>query len=367
MCVSTQNSKEFLSYQKSSVSTSPQHLQRMGLSSLLQQIEKRGKLPSKPQPQPAKDEVKKSESNVSPLRSSGSDRYVDPVVARLKEKRRLEREQAEAARAKQNGNKSTKSSTTSRPAVYKTPSNSVSRPKQNVTKVTQSKWDDEPKPPPAKKKMSFNELMKKAKQIDHDKLSIKFPQKSASPEAAISSKTAPKKNTTVNRQPVATKNSSYGLQHNRRPTTEKNEVQRRSDPPVRKRLPKVPMPARQPNAKIQERLKQRRSKAAQDRGYAYNEDEDDDLSDFLVSDEEGGVVEDGYNRDEIWAMFNKGKKRKYYEYNDYEDDDYDMEATGADVLEEELRSRLDAEREDRREMEQEKQRALEKQKRKMRR
>lgn len=319
-------------------------------------------MPNKPTPQPLANEVKRSTPPVSVSKSSTSDKSIDPVVARLKEKRRLEREQAEAAKTKQNRDKSSKSNLTTKQARATTSTNSIQRPRQSTTKVrtTEPNWD-QPPPVPAKKKLTFNDLMKKANQIDHDKLSIKFPQKSMSPEPT-SPKSFPKKSTTVTRKPFTNTKVSNEPLNDKIATDKSKPIQKRPDLSVQKSLPRVPMPVRQPNAKIQERLKQKQLRSKQDRGYGYGEDDDDDdddLSDFLVSDEEEDVVEERYNRDEIWAMFNKGKKRKYYEYNDYEDDDDDMEATGADVLEEELKSRLDAEREDRREMEEEKRRALE--------
>ncbi|KAG5422312.1 hypothetical protein I9W82_001407 [Candida metapsilosis] len=330
----------------------------MGLSSILQQIEKRGKLPNKQPPVPQNNEVKESKEPV--LRTGTTEKYVDPVVARLKEKRRLEREQAEAAKSKKSGANSTKV-TTKQPRAAP-----VSR--QSITKTTtKPNWDLPPPPAPPKKKLSYNELMQRAKKVDHEKLSIKISHKSSSPEATAP-KAFPTKATAVSKKPSSTTPPSSVPPRNN--TMKSKPIERaKPDVPIRKPLPKVPMPARQPNAKIQERLKQKQGRKLQGRGYGYDEDEDDDddLSDFLVSDEEEEQEVGDYNRDEIWAMFNKGKKRKYYEYNDYDDEDDDMEATGADVLEEELRSRLDAEREDRREMEEEKRRALEKQRRKMRR
>ncbi|KAI5969074.1 hypothetical protein CANMA_001878 [Candida margitis] len=346
----------------------------MGLSSILQQIEKRGKLPNKSTSQIPQNEVKETKPSGGFPRSGANGKSIDPVVARLKEKRRLEREQAEAAKAKQNGNKSKKSTLSVNPSSRTTASSgssSTQRPRQSAKKATQPEWNSSPPPPaPAKKKLNFSALMKKANEIDSEKLSIKFPQKSKSPEP-----TAPKpfsqKSATISRKPVTATKAPNGFNqlHKKQDTVRSKPLPNaRPEPPIRKALPKVPIPARQPNAKIQQRLKQRQFTNSKSRGYGYNEEEDDDdLGDFLASeDEEEGAAEDEYNRDEIWAMFNKGKKRKYYEYNDYDDEDDDMEATGADVLEEEMRSRLDAEREDRREMEEEKRRALEKQRKKMR-
>ncbi len=98
-------------------------------------------------------------------------------------------------------------------------------------------------------------------------------------------------------------------------------------------------------------------------------DEDDyDLSDdFIVDDEEEDVERPrkhlrklnndgpGYDRDEIWAIFNRGKKRDDYQYDDYDSDD--MEANGTDVLMEESRSTVLGRLEDLKEEKEEKKRA----------
>lgn len=68
------------------------------------------------------------------------------------------------------------------------------------------------------------------------------------------------------------------------------------------------------------------------------------MDDFIEDDEE----EQGFNRDEIWAMFNKGKKRRDFE-NDYESDD--MEVNEMDIMEEEERATKMAKLEDKREEE----------------
>mgnify|MGYP003362970236 CR=1 FL=1 len=90
---------------------------------------------------------------------------------------------------------------------------------------------------------------------------------------------------------------------------------------------------------------------------------DDDLDDFIVDDENddrtakelrhrAAVKRDGYDRDEIWSIFNRGKKRRRaYGYDDYDDDgdDDNMEATGAEVLDEEERTLRQAKLDDKRE------------------
>ncbi|KAG7826066.1 hypothetical protein KL909_000118 [Ogataea angusta] len=70
--------------------------------------------------------------------------------------------------------------------------------------------------------------------------------------------------------------------------------------------------------------------------------EDDSLDDFVVDDPRERRRD--YNSDEIWQLFNRGKKRQYFD-----DEDDDMEATGADILEEEERALRQARLDDKRE------------------
>lgn len=110
----------------------------------------------------------------------------------------------------------------------------------------------------------------------------------------------------------------------------------------------------QPNAKIKQRLERKGYKVQSrhdrfgrhynGRSDNYDEDEDIDsgLDDFIedASDEEESRYSarsrnPGYNRDEIWAMFNRGKNRPHY-YSDYDDENEDdMEANEMEILEEE--------------------------------
>lgn len=79
--------------------------------------------------------------------------------------------------------------------------------------------------------------------------------------------------------------------------------------------------------------------------------EDEDLDDFIVDDEEEEEYASrkvDYDREEIWRIINRGKRR----YEHFDDDDLsDMEATGSQVFAEERKSAAQARRED--EMEQE--------------
>lgn len=122
--------------------------------------------------------------------------------------------------------------------------------------------------------------------------------------------------------------------------------------------------------------KQKKRKTTSSR-YDGIEEIDDEMDDFIVDDEDDDFIEDdrgysrsrgrsrdeyGYDRDEIWSMFNRGKRRSDY-VDDYEDFS-DMEATGADVLMEEQRSARQAREEDEAEERELKRRALEKARRK---
>ncbi|ANB12372.1 hypothetical protein AWJ20_623 [Sugiyamaella lignohabitans] len=91
----------------------------------------------------------------------------------------------------------------------------------------------------------------------------------------------------------------------------------------------------------------------------YDESDDDG---FIVDDEEEEARsrDVGYDRDEIWSIFNKGRKRQYYSD---EDDLSDMEASGSQVFAEEQRSAIYGRREDDME-EQELQRRAEEKRRK---
>lgn len=137
----------------------------------------------------------------------------------------------------------------------------------------------------------------------------------------------------------------------------------------------TPAPFAQPMKKL---LDKRKKIKDADYGIEMMDDEmddfivDDEEDNFIVDDEEedrrsgyrGGRREDeyGYDRDEIWSMFNRGKRRSDY-VDDYEDLS-DMEATGADVLMEEQRSARRAREEDDEEERELKKHAMEKAKRK---
>ena len=107
----------------------------------------------------------------------------------------------------------------------------------------------------------------------------------------------------------------------------------------------------QPNRRLKEKLESRKQKSRYQDDY---DEEDNDMDDFIEDDEDEGYHSKskhsngpGYDRDEIWAMFNRGKKRSEYDYDELEDDD--MEANEMEILEEEEMARKMARLEDKRE------------------
>lgn len=127
--------------------------------------------------------------------------------------------------------------------------------------------------------------------------------------------------------------------------------------PVRISLPKNKFA--QPNARIKERLEKTKKRYER-----YNDEEDSELDDFIEDDEDDDSRyyqrqrsdrhndNVGYDRDEIWAMFNKGKSRSDYVRRDYEEDydDFDdMEANEMEIMDEEDHATRMAKLEDKRE------------------
>ncbi|ODV80711.1 SPT2-domain-containing protein [Suhomyces tanzawaensis NRRL Y-17324] len=339
------------------------HNTSMSLSSILQHVKKKGQVTPKPQPQPASTTLKvaSSSSGVVPAQ-----RPVDPVVARLKEKRRLEREQKEQEAREKKGlpPKKTKpkpapATAKARPAPSKTPSKAA-----NPGPSQQSRQS---KPPVPQKKMSFNDLMKRASKIDQSKLSISFQSKNKSPEAPLAKSSRP--SSRASSVPAESRKTKQPASSRPRPPPPPaRPTQRSRSVPSEPRHPKesrAPLPIRGPSAMLESKLKTKKpvrgtgSSNGGSFGHRNHEDEEeydseDSMDSFIESDDEEEFRRQKsaaeYDRDEIWAIFNKGKKRSYYN-DDYDSDD--MEATGAEIFEEERRSKRNAELEDRREAEEE--------------
>lgn len=348
----------------------------MGVSDLLQRINNKGKVqaaaPPKATPPPG--------GNKPPIRPplvGAGLRPVDPVVAALKEKRRLEKEKKEAElRAKKGLPPKTskpKSQTAKRePGAPRAP------PKKPLARLSRGATNLPPPPPPPpprppRQKRLFNELMQKAKAIDPKTLLVEYkPRSNTTPEPT----TRPLKPQQLKpSERFAAKEAALRQRQGPRPPSgpvpSVSRVAGKKPPASGQIAPPKPM-ARGPSKAIQERLQQRKQHYGRNAGdedeYYLEEEEEDDG--FIVDDEE---VEQGYDdqggdydRDEIWALFNRGRKRSHYTcYDDYDLDD--MEATGAEVLEEEHYSRRNAVLEDQREAEEEARRAEEKRRRKLQR
>lgn len=284
---------------------------------------------------------------------NGERKIIDPVVARLKEARRLEKEKKEQETRAKKGLAPRQPKTPKATIPLRTGPSVKAKAKSTPVKTTTAlPVSSRPKPT----KMKFSDLMKKASTIDQTKLSINIKAKSLSP--SLEAKRAGKSG-------ESSRHTSASPKLGARPSN----ISSRSPGPslAGKRIPKVvqeaapraPLPIRAPSAKLSQKLKGRPSRSEQHN--KYHEEDEDDMDDFIASDEE--EYEQDYNRDEIWAMFNKGRKRSQIQYDDYDSDD--MEATGAEIFDEERKSKRRAELEDRKEMEEEQRRAEEKRRRKM--
>ncbi|CUM65139.1 uncharacterized protein PRCAT00002766001 [Priceomyces carsonii] len=327
----------------------------MSLSNILQHVNKKGKIPSNRNRQDQENIGKEEESNAKGAQYTyrdGTARSVDPVVARLKEKRRLERAKKEEEERAKKGlppkkiktNTSRKLTASSSAGPTKKISHTVNRaPAQISPRLL-------PKPP--SKKVNFNDLMKKASKIDNSKLSISLRQKS--PES--SQRPSPSSRRSPNVMPR--RSPSVGVKKTAR------EVVKEPTKAKEHTKVSVPFPVREPSVALKAKLKliskvstkngsRNAGRAAYSNHGVDDEDEDEDDG-FIVSDEEEvGDTHLDYDRDEIWAMFNRGRKRSYYDrFDDYDSDD--MEATGTEIFDEEMKSKRTAELEDRRELEEEK-------------
>lgn len=344
----------------------------MPLADILKQIQKKGKLPDQFAERSANDKtLKTSHLNPSNSRDTGikdaggsiqRSKPVDAKVAKLKEARRLENE------SKKLKSSSTSSSNQSRIQLSRKQNNrsSTAESKGEDKKISRSNIEAASAASKGAKRSKFSDLMKKASQVDKSKLSVSIKSKSKSPETTTSVKG--KKNAVsekaASRTPVA--NDSV--------RTRKDQTRTKAAPALRLQKPQkpqssAPLPIRGPSSNLQERLKQAgklksNNKSSlngrQNSGYReeyddeYEDEDDSNLNDFVVSDDEevGELNPTDYDRDEIWALFNRGRKRSYYDrYADYDSDD--MEATGAEIFEEERKSRMTAQLEDQRELEEE--------------
>ncbi|KAG7938035.1 hypothetical protein KL934_000609 [Ogataea polymorpha] len=226
----------------------------------------------------------------------------DPAVQRLKEARRHEKEKQEEQK-RQKRLEALKKRDSERERLSR---------QKPVPKNDAAKKPAAPARPPLPK-MSFKELMSRAETVDRNKL-VYMP---------IKTETR-KKDTSKQPETKFAQPSTALLQ----------KLSKREKPSVAKR-DKRP---------VQRIVRTDRYGIEAESG---DEDEDsfiedDSLDDFVVDDLRERRRD--YNSDEIWQLFNRGKKREYFD-----DDDDDMEATGADILEEEERALRQARLDDKRE------------------
>lgn len=385
----------------------------MSFSSLLSKIKHKtpqplssASSPSRTKPSGTPGSSRPIKSNSSPPDTHLSDSFkpksLDPAIQRLKELRRLEKEKKEQ---ELKATQTTKRDPISKPRTARkgTPSSSSSKSKTqsqislNPKYVQEREYEQQRSSQPVKR-LNFSELMKeaqnKAKNIESTKseevhtpktfvsktqsrkseppASLRLGTKPSPPIRSITGTTTP-----ISRRPV--KRDSTAAQPYHKPE---------------------PKPLAQPSAKLKAKLEARKSskfgtripkrgspnsgpkQGRTQRGYS-DLDEDSELDEFIEDDEDDFVVDDededngyckrsskkrphsrdaGYDREEIWRIMGRGKSRDSY-YNNYEDDLSDMEATGADILEEEDRSAKRARMEDIKEQERERRLAEEKRRR----
>lgn len=294
---------------------------------------------------PKKQPVVKKQDAVKRSIVPKFDVTADPAVARLKAARAAEREKEEERKREAKRQQLIAKGIDPDKVKAKTSrlKKTTTQPKkQNVAaRVSRlSKTATPPSPPPAPvKKLNFLELMKEAEQFDGKNLSVDFNKKNKEKELSIAELRRMKKK----------KKAESTVTPKERSAVKRTEVKASQMPPPKPALARLAGPSEEVRRKLEKRKKLKEKKSKYGRDFEEYDDYDDD---FVVDDEEEEQLGDdpGYNRDEIWAMFNKGRKRHY----DFSDDESDMEATGADVFEEEERSRRQALLDEKREKELEK-------------
>lgn len=330
----------------------------MSVSKSIQHIEKKGQISEMTNPQLKNTAASTTANSIERAKQiiGSAPRPVDPVVAHLKEKRRQENEEKERLIREKKG----LPPKTPKPTKSSTRSKSLPKHALQLCKVSC-------KPPiqcgssismkSQSKKMNFNELMRKASSIDTTKLSI----------------------TLKNKPKQCPSPQNQAIQPSRCNQTQGTQLKHSNSKSLCNSTPKdtilqlhkftrAPLPIRQPSSQVKQmlsfdsRLSNRTSHKLSKPQDSELLDSEDDMRSFIVSSEEEELARGSrslsrdapeYDREEIWAIFNRGKKRSYYQDRVADEDSDDMEATGAEILREEHESRRKAELEDKREMEQE--------------
>ncbi|ANZ74752.1 BA75_01534T0 [Komagataella pastoris] len=301
-------------------------------------------------------------------------RTVDPAVARLKAERKMEREkqalkEAQHAREARERRRVSHATQIGLKSTSRTPKSNPQRPPLSTSR-------SRPTPPPSArqrietksskptKPLNFGDLMKKAETID-------------SSQFAIANKVVvtPKKSNEVSRKRIVRSQPQESLEVSQRSSRNPAQLQqegniqtsrgsskqtstkgiqkslkdnnaRRSKPPAAI----VPPPIAKPSAKLAAKLAARKKKN-ETRAQRHSSDVESDLDGFIDDDEddENQYNDQGYDRNEIWSLFNRNGKRRY----DYDDESDDMEANLEDIEREERMALKTAVLEDKRELERE--------------
>ncbi|SCU87406.1 LAFA_0E06546g1_1 [Lachancea sp. 'fantastica'] len=267
----------------------------------------------------------RSTNNETSTLPSNYVRQEDPAVKRLKELRRKEKMKLAAKSGKKIP---APSSDRKRKKEEHSMNNTDTKFRRKIGDFNRNARPMQPVQRAPIKKLSFEELMKQA---DERAKAVSQPNASASDGLLDRGKPKirPVKLDYAKRSGSVKKKNSMPLQ---RYQSEKTAASTR--PHI-----SVPSPSiAQPNAKLRKKLDTLK-KTRQAKHEVY--DEEDDMDDFIEDDEQ----EPEYNRDEIWAMFNKGRKRRDFE----SDDESDMEANEMEILEEEEQASRMARLEDKKE------------------
>ncbi|CCE62016.1 hypothetical protein TPHA_0B03460 [Tetrapisispora phaffii CBS 4417] len=296
-------------------------------------------------------ELPPSEVSLLPVKYSRSE---DPAVKRLKELRRKENLKNNITKNKAASRSATltrqRSSTTSK-IDNSTETTFKRKPGQNTKAF--SNQGQLKKKPTALKKISFEDLMKQAESNNVPNSNGDQSLKNVNNKRPLLTKPGFKSRKVTKPNMKNVRRSEVSVTHRA------ENISKKDNGPVMVKLPT--MGIAKPNAKLIQKMKHKNSKgkgfgdrygkSSQDH---YDSEEDSDLDDFIDDDEDNDGYGDleaagdpGYNRDDIWAIFNKGRPRPSHSY--YEDDDGDMEANELEIMEEEEEARRMARLEDKRE------------------
>ncbi|AET41068.1 Spt2p Ecym_7222 [Eremothecium cymbalariae DBVPG len=265
-------------------------------------------------------------------------REEDPAIRRLKEKRRQDQIKRGSLGTPRSGSRKRLKT----PGASRSNKGELSEEDDKVSFTTKWKLPNPSKvskpsvPKGPLKKLSFDDLMKQAEEKA----------KSSKPEPDVATQSS---------RTTTTKLTKRGFKDKTRHTPKALVKGFTGGSPVKKKPIEKPVKIRVPSsngiAKPNEKLRKMLEKRNIKRQTTEFEGNGSDLEDFIDDEEDEVDSQDGYgyNKDEIWSIFNKGRKRRYSDdYNDYDDD---MEANEMEILEEEDYSSKVAKREDKMEEE----------------